>query len=122
MHPFALSVNDTALRIKESLCLATSRFPSNLNRIRLRRNPSASGSAIGPAMAGLPAFAPNFCTFQLPKGVSVNPLTIPASMNLGVLVLTADVNAPRDTVKWQKFVFNTEAHPLKRFTTAAPTN
>jgi ER degradation enhancer, mannosidase alpha-like 2 len=27
--------------------------------------------------------------------------------------------APRDTVDWQKFVFNTEAHPLKRFTIAA---
>jgi hypothetical protein len=34
----------------------------------------------------------------LPKGVSVNPLTIPAAMTLGVLVLTADVNAPRDMV------------------------
>ncbi len=32
----------------------------------------------------------------LPKGVSVNPLTISASMNLGVLVLSADANAPRD--------------------------
>ncbi|HEX4580520.1 MAG TPA: glycoside hydrolase family 47 protein, partial [Acidobacteriaceae bacterium] len=30
--------------------------------------------------------------------------------------------APRDTVDWQKFVFNTEAHPLKRFTTAASTS
>jgi hypothetical protein len=29
--------------------------------------------------------------------------------------------APRDTVDWSKFVFNTEAHPLKRFT-AATTN
>jgi len=28
--------------------------------------------------------------------------------------------APRDTVDWQKFVFNTEAHPLKRFTAATP--
>jgi hypothetical protein len=27
--------------------------------------------------------------------------------------------APRDTVDWQKFVFNTEAHPLKRFIGAA---
>ncbi len=34
----------------------------------------------------------------LPRGVSVNPLTIPAAMNLGVLVLTADANAPRDMV------------------------
>jgi hypothetical protein len=26
--------------------------------------------------------------------------------------------APRDTVDWKKFIFNTEAHPLKRFTSA----
>jgi hypothetical protein len=25
--------------------------------------------------------------------------------------------APQDTVEWSRFVFNTEAHPLKRFTT-----
>ncbi len=34
----------------------------------------------------------------LPKGVTVNPLTIPAAMTLGVLVLTAEPNAPRDMV------------------------
>ncbi len=34
----------------------------------------------------------------LPDGVSVNPLTIPPSMTQGLLVLTAGVNAPRDTV------------------------
>ncbi|MBI1916917.1 MAG: PPC domain-containing protein [Planctomycetes bacterium] len=34
----------------------------------------------------------------LPEGVSVNPLTIPASMTQGVLVLTAGANAARDAV------------------------
>src|SRR5206468_4038578 len=32
----------------------------------------------------------------LPRGVSVNPLTIPGALSQGVLVLTADLNAPRD--------------------------
>src|SRR5262249_2537684 len=32
----------------------------------------------------------------LPKGVTVNPLTIPAAMTQGLLVLTASPEAPRD--------------------------
>ncbi len=34
----------------------------------------------------------------LPKGVSVNPLTIPTTMTQGLLVLTAAADAPRDAV------------------------
>src|SRR5262249_31260775 len=34
----------------------------------------------------------------LPKGVSVNPLTIPATMTQGLLVLTAAADAPVDAV------------------------
>jgi hypothetical protein len=34
----------------------------------------------------------------LPEGVTVNPLTIPASMTQGALILTAGANAPRDAV------------------------
>jgi hypothetical protein len=34
----------------------------------------------------------------LPKGVTVNPLTIPATMTQGILVVTADATAPRDAV------------------------
>jgi hypothetical protein len=34
----------------------------------------------------------------LPRGVTVNPVTIPAALTTGVLVLTADSTAPRDMV------------------------
>jgi hypothetical protein len=37
----------------------------------------------------------------LPAGVRVNPLTIPAALTQGVLVLTADANAPRDMLNVQ---------------------
>jgi hypothetical protein len=37
----------------------------------------------------------------LPKGVTVNPLTIPATMTQGLLVLTAAPDAPRDAVNVQ---------------------
>jgi hypothetical protein len=37
----------------------------------------------------------------LPTGVTASPLTIPASMNQGLLVLTAAPNAPRDAVNVQ---------------------